>query len=257
MGKRNSSFASTKTRAHDKGDRATLRRTDWHPLAEYEQQPGQRSAPRPMEPKFRQNILPQNENQQALMDAIENHDLVLALGPAGTGKTYLAVCAAVDALNAGKVSRIVLCRPAVEAGEELGFLPGDLVEKMSPYLRPLYDVLNERMGAAKVRLLMADGTIEIAPLAYMRGRTIKNAVLVIDEAQNATKKQIKMALTRLGSGAQIVMTGDPSQSDLPPGESGLAEVAEKLSVLDSVGVVYLDEQDIVRHPLVREILTVL
>ncbi|HEY0523307.1 MAG TPA: PhoH family protein [Stellaceae bacterium] len=202
-------------------------------------------------------VRPQSENQQALMEAIANHHLTLALGPAGTGKTYLAVTAAVEALEAGRVGRIVLTRPAVEAGESLGFLPGDMHEKLAPYLRPLYDALNERIGGKRVRALMTEGAIEIAPIAYMRGRTLNNAFVVIDEAQNCTYGQIKMLLTRLGWHSTMVLTGDPDQSDLLEGLSGLADIADRLEKVPNIAVVRLTDRDIVRHPLVAEMLTVL
>jgi phosphate starvation-inducible PhoH-like protein len=209
------------------------------------------------EQSFVRTVRPQNANQRALMTAIETHHLTLALGPAGTGKTYLAISAAVDAFEAGRVGRIVLTRPAIEAGEALGFLPGDLHEKLAPYLRPLYDALNERIGGKRVRQLMTEGAIEIAPVAYMRGRTLNNAFVVIDEAQNCTYGQIKMLLTRLGWHSTMVVTGDPDQSDLLDGLSGLAEIARRLEAVPEIAVVRLDEKDIVRHPLVAGMLTVL
>jgi phosphate starvation-inducible PhoH-like protein len=209
------------------------------------------------EQSFLRTVRPQNANQRALMAAIEAHHLTLALGPAGTGKTYLAISAAVDAFEAGRVGRIVLTRPAIEAGEALGFLPGDLQEKLAPYLRPLYDALNERIGGKRVRQLMSEGAIEIAPVAYMRGRTLNNAFVVIDEAQNCTYGQIKMLLTRLGWHSTMVVTGDPDQSDLLDGLSGLAEIARRLDAVPEVAVVRLDEKDIVRHPLVAGMLSVL
>jgi phosphate starvation-inducible PhoH-like protein len=202
-------------------------------------------------------VRPQSDNQRTLMRAIDTHNLAVALGPAGTGKTYLAVTAAVEALEEGRVDRIVLSRPAVEAGESLGFLPGDMHEKLAPYLRPLYDALNDRIGGKRVRQYLADGTIEIAPIAYMRGRTLNNAFVVIDEAQNCTYGQIKMLLTRLGWHSTMVLTGDPDQSDLLDGLSGLSDIAQRLEAVPGVAVVRLTEQDIVRHPLVAEMLTVL
>jgi phosphate starvation-inducible protein PhoH and related proteins len=202
-------------------------------------------------------VRPQSVNQRALMTAINEHNLTIALGPAGTGKTYLAVTAAVEALEEGSVGRIVLTRPAVEAGESLGFLPGDLHEKLAPYLRPLYDALNERVGGKRVRQLMAEGAIEIAPIAYMRGRTLNNAFVVIDEAQNCTYGQLKMLLTRLGWHSTMVLTGDPDQSDLLDGLSGLSDIARRLEAISDVAVIRLNEKDIVRHPLVGEMLTVL
>lgn len=185
------------------------------------------------------------------------HNLVVAVGPAGTGKTYLAICSAVEALETGKVDRIILSRPAIEAGETLGFLPGDLQEKMAPYLRPLYDALNDRLGVKKLKQHIIDGVIEIAPIGFMRGRTLNNAFIVIDEAQNCTYTQLKMLLTRLGWHSTMVLTGDPDQSDLLNGLSGLAEVAKKLEKVTGVAVVPLNDQDIVRHPLVASMLGVL
>ena len=195
--------------------------------------------------------------QQQFMDAIDSQSVVLALGPAGTGKTYLAIAKAVEALEAGKVQRIVLSRPAVEAGESLGFLPGDLTEKLAPYLRPLYDALTERLGIKRLKQMLADGIIEIALVAYMRGRTLSECFVVIDEAQNCTYTQIKMLLTRLGWRSTMVLTGDPDQTDLLPGISGLAEIASRLEQVPAIPVVRLAEGDIVRHPLVASMLTVL
>ena len=191
------------------------------------------------------------------MAAIDAKNLVLALGPAGTGKTYLAIAKAVEALEAGKVGRIVLSRPAVEAGESLGFLPGEMEDKLAPYLRPLYDALSDRMSMKRVRSLMTEGAIEIAPVGFMRGRTLNNAFVVIDEAQNCTYGQLKMLLTRLGWNSTMVVTGDPNQSDLLPELSGLKETADRLDVLTNVAVVRLVDRDIVRHPLVAEMLGVL
>jgi phosphate starvation-inducible PhoH-like protein len=209
------------------------------------------------EQSYRRRVRPQSEGQRWLMTAIEKHHLTLALGPAGTGKTYLAVSAAVAALEAGEVGRIVLTRPAVEAGESLGYLPGDIGDKLAPYLRPLNDALNERLGAKRVKQLMAEAAIEIAPIAYMRGRTLNNAFIVIDEAQNCTYGQIKMLLTRLGWHSTMVVTGDPDQSDLLDGLSGLPEIARRLEPIPEIAVVRLTDTDIVRHPLVADMLTVL
>ena len=175
--------------------------------------------------KYVKNVRAMSPAQQQLMDAIDEQSVVLALGPAGTGKTYLAIAKAVEALEAGKVGRIVLSRPAVEAGECLGFLPGDLNEKLAPYLRPLYDALTERLGTKRLKAMLADGIIEIAPVAYMRGRTLSECFVVIDEAQNCTYTQIKMLLTRLGWRSTMVLTGDPDQTDLLPGISGLGDIA--------------------------------
>ncbi|HXQ50788.1 MAG TPA: PhoH family protein [Stellaceae bacterium] len=209
------------------------------------------------EQSYVRKVRPQGDNQRALMAAMGRQNLTLALGPAGTGKTYLAISAAVEAFDAGQTGRIVLTRPAVEAGERLGFLPGDLEDKLAPYLRPLYDALAERIGGKRLKQLMAEGAIEIAPVAYMRGRTLNNAFIVIDEAQNCTYGQIKMLLTRLGWHSTMVVTGDPDQSDLLEGLSGLTEIARRLEVLSEVAVIRLTERDIVRHPLVGEMLTVL
>jgi phosphate starvation-inducible PhoH-like protein len=209
------------------------------------------------EQSYRRKVRPQSDGQQRLMAAIEHHNLTIAVGPAGTGKTYLAVSAAVAALEAGGVGRIVLTRPAVEAGERLGYLPGDINDKLAPYLRPLNDALNERLGGRRVKQLMIEGAIEIAPIAYMRGRTLNNAFIVIDEAQNCTYGQIKMLLTRLGWHSTMVVTGDPDQSDLLDGLSGLAEIARRLDPIPDIAVVWLGDRDIVRHPLVADMLTVL
>jgi phosphate starvation-inducible PhoH-like protein len=207
--------------------------------------------------KYVKNVRAMSVAQQQLMDAIDEKSVVLALGPAGTGKTYLAIAKAVEALEMGKVTRIVLSRPAVEAGESLGFLPGDLNEKLAPYLRPLYDALTERLGTKRLKQMLADGVIEIAPVAYMRGRTLSECFVVIDEAQNCTYTQIKMLLTRLGLRSTMVLTGDPDQTDLLPGISGLGDIASRLEKLEDVPVVKLSEGDIVRHPLVASMLTVL
>jgi phosphate starvation-inducible PhoH-like protein len=207
--------------------------------------------------KYVKNVRALSVVQQTFLDAIEQRSVILALGPAGTGKTYLAVAKAVDALDAGRVTRIVLSRPAVEAGESLGFLPGDVGEKLAPYLRPLYDALTERLGTKRLKMLLAEGAIEIAPVAYMRGRTLNDCFIVIDEAQNCTFGQIKMLLTRLGWRSTMVLTGDPDQTDLLPGLSGLREIAARLERVESIAVVRLGEADIVRHPLVGEMLSVL
>ena len=233
-----------------------------HPL--FPGRSGQNKAWTPHDPdgqfrdrKYVKNVRAMSPAQQQFMDAIDAQSVVLALGPAGTGKTYLAIAKAVEALEAGKVSRIVLSRPAVEAGESLGFLPGDLQEKLAPYLRPLYDALTERLGTKRLKAMLADGIIEIAPVAYMRGRTLSECFVVIDEAQNCTYTQIKMLLTRLGWRSTMVLTGDPDQTDLLPGISGLADIAAKLEPLSDIPVVRLAEGDIVRHPLVASMLTVL
>ncbi len=207
--------------------------------------------------KYVKNIRAMSPTQQLLLDAIEARSVVLALGPAGTGKTYLAIAKAVEALEAGRCGRIVLSRPAVEAGESLGFLPGDLQEKLAPYLRPLYDCLTERLGTKRLKALVADGIIEIAPVAYMRGRTLSDCYVVIDEAQNCTYTQLKMLLTRLGWRSTMVLTGDPDQTDLLKGMSGLGDIADRLERVPDIGVVRLGESDIVRHPLVAGMLNVL
>ena len=203
------------------------------------------------------NVRPRSEGQKRLMEAINTHNLVLAIGPAGTGKTYLAVTAAVEAFEAGKVDRIILSRPAVEAGEKIGYLPGDLQDKMAPYLRPLYDALNDRMGLKRLKQCIDTGEIEIAPIGYMRGRTLNNAFVVIDEAQNCTYGQIKMLVSRLGWNATMIITGDPDQSDLLEGISGLKEISRKLETVPGIAVENLRETDIVRHPLVAKMLEVI
>jgi phosphate starvation-inducible PhoH-like protein len=206
---------------------------------------------------YLKTVKPKSEGQARLMTAIDTRTLVLALGPAGTGKTYLAIAKAVEALEAGRVGRIVLSRPAVEAGESLGYLPGELEDKMAPYLRPLYDALSDRLSLKRVRSLITEGAIEIAPVGFMRGRTLNNAFVVIDEAQNCTYVQLKMLLTRLGWNSTMVVTGDPAQTDLLPELSGLADVAQRLEATPNIAVVRLADVDIVRHPLVAEMLGVL
>ena len=206
---------------------------------------------------YLKTIKPKSPGQARMVEAVDAHALVLALGPAGTGKTYLAIAKAVEALEAGRVGRIVLSRPAVDAGETIGFLPGDVEDKLAPYLRPLYDALSDRLSMKRVRALMAEGLIEIAPVGFMRGRTLNNAFVVIDEAQNCTYGQLKMLLTRLGWSSTMVITGDPNQSDLLPGVSGLADVAARLEAVPHIGVVRLSDPDIVRHPLVADMLGVL
>jgi phosphate starvation-inducible PhoH-like protein len=206
---------------------------------------------------YLRKVRPRSDNQQFLMEAIEANPLTVAMGPAGTGKTYLAISAAVEALDSGTVSRIVLSRPAVEAGENLGFLPGDMREKLDPYLRPLYDALNDRLGPKRLRQHLDDGSIEIAPVAFMRGRTLNNSFVLIDEAQNCTYGQLKMLLTRLGWHSTMVITGDPDQTDLLPELSGLAQIGQRLESLDDVAVIRLTDRDVVRHPLVGRMLSVL
>jgi phosphate starvation-inducible PhoH-like protein len=192
--------------------------------------------------------------QSAYMRAIEKHDLVFGLGPAGTGKTYIAVAFAAHCLERGMVERIILSRPAVEAGERLGFLPGDMREKVDPYLRPLYDALYDVLPPEKVERDIETGVVEIAPLAFMRGRTLANAFVILDEAQNTTSMQMKMFLTRIGEGSKMVVTGDPSQIDLLPGmRSGLDEAVELLSAVDDISVVRFGASDIVRRDLVAKI----
>ncbi len=213
--------------------------------------------PEEREQGYLKTIKPKSVGQSALMEAIDRKNLVLALGPAGTGKTYLAIAKAVEALEAGRVGRIVLSRPAIEAGESIGYLPGDMEEKLAPYLRPLYDALSDRLSMKRVKSLMAEGLIEIAPVGFMRGRTLNNAFVVIDEAQNCTYVQLKMLLTRLGWNSTMVVTGDPQQSDLLPGVTGLGDVADHLEALPNIAVVRLEDCDIVRHPLVAEMLGVL
>ncbi|MFF2875240.1 PhoH family protein [Gottfriedia sp. NPDC057991] len=193
--------------------------------------------------------------QRHYLRAIQSNDLVFGIGPAGTGKTYLAVVMAVQALKNNKVSKIILTRPAVEAGESLGFLPGDLKEKVDPYLRPLYDALHDVLGQEHTVRLIERGTIEIAPLAYMRGRTLEDAFVILDEAQNTTMAQMKMFLTRLGFGSKMVITGDPSQIDLPKGvKSGLISAQNTLKGVEGIGMTILEQTDVVRHPLVQKII---
>ena len=209
---------------------------------------------RPVRPSSKRQVNPKSLNQRRYLDAIENHDVVLGVGPAGTGKTYLAMAEAVAFLSAKRVSRIVLARPAVEAGEKLGFLPGDLQEKVNPYLRPLYDALHDMLDAERVHRLLDRGVIEIAPLAFMRGRTLNDAFVVLDEAQNTTPEQMKMFLTRLGFGSKAVVTGDITQIDLPTGcNSGLVEAMRIVKAVEGVVLVRFDERDVVRHPLVQAI----
>jgi len=206
-------------------------------------------------PGSRKVIAPKSSGQSLYLQAIRDHDVVIAIGPAGTGKTYLAVAMAVDALYRKQVRRIVLARPAVEAGENLGFLPGDLQEKVDPYLRPLYDALEDMMPSDRVQRALEDRTIEIAPLAYMRGRTLADAFVILDEAQNATNAQMKMFLTRLGLNSKVVITGDKTQIDLPRSEdSGLLQVERILSGIEGISLIYLDGRDVIRHRLVQDII---
>lgn len=206
-------------------------------------------------PGSKKIISPKSDGQRRYLEAIAGNDIVIGIGPAGTGKTYLAVAMAVDALYKKRVKRIILARPAVEAGENLGFLPGDLQEKVDPYLRPLYDALEDMMPADRVRRALEDRTIEIAPLAYMRGRTLSDAFVILDEAQNATTAQMKMFLTRLGLNSQVVITGDKTQIDLPRTiDSGLLQVEKILSSIEGIEIVYLDAMDVIRHRLVKDII---
>ena len=205
-------------------------------------------------PGSRRTIVPRSEGQRAYLQAMEDSDIVIGIGPAGTGKTYLAVARAVTELFRKRVRRIILARPAVEAGENLGFLPGDLQEKVDPYLRPLYDALEDMMPPARVRRGIAERSIEVAPLAYMRGRTLSDAFVILDEAQNSTAAQMKMFLTRLGVNSRAVITGDKTQIDLPRSQvSGLIQVENILGEVDGIEFVYLDESDVTRHRLVKQI----
>jgi phosphate starvation-inducible PhoH-like protein len=205
-------------------------------------------------PVGRKQIAPKTVNQKKYLEAIEKHDIVFGVGPAGTGKTYLAMAQAVSFLLAKKVTRIILARPAVEAGERLGFLPGDLQEKVNPYLRPLYDALYDMLEVERVQRLLERGTVEVAPIAFMRGRTLNDAFVILDEAQNTTSEQMKMFLTRLGFGSKAVITGDITQIDLPQGKgSGLVEALKVVRSIDGIAQVYFDDKDVVRHTLVQQI----
>jgi len=202
----------------------------------------------------KRRVNPKSVNQRKYLETIENNDIVFGVGPAGTGKTYLAMAQAVSYLMAKKVSRIILARPAVEAGEKLGFLPGDLQEKVNPYLRPLYDALYDMMDTERANKLVERGTIEVAPIAFMRGRTLNDAFVILDEAQNTTSEQMKMFLTRLGFGSKAVVTGDITQIDLPnPKASGLIEALKIVREIEGIGIVYFDDTDVVRHRLVQQI----
>lgn len=205
---------------------------------------------------LQKDIEPKSAGQKEYITAIKGHDIVFSLGPAGTGKTYLAMSCAVEALKSGEVRRLVLTRPAVEAaGESLGFLPGDMYEKISPYLRPLYDALHDMMDSARIEKYIESGVIEVAPLAYMRGRTLNDAFIILDEAQNCTAEQMKMFLTRMGFGSKAVITGDPTQSDLPGGRpAGLLEAQKLLKSVEGIKFAYLSGSDVVRHPLVQKII---
>lgn len=199
-------------------------------------------------------IVPRNQRQVDFVNLLQKNELVFALGPAGTGKTYMAVAMGVSLLLAGKVSRIILSRPAIEAGEKLGFLPGDMKEKVDPYLRPLYDALHDMIQASNLEKLMNSEVIEVAPLAFMRGRTLSHSYIILDEAQNTTVMQMKMFLTRLGEGSRMVVTGDMSQIDLPAHQqSGLVDAAQRFHNIPSIGFMTFGSQDVVRHPLVARI----
>jgi phosphate starvation-inducible PhoH-like protein len=199
-------------------------------------------------------IKPRTPGQAKYLDALLEHDLVVGLGPAGTGKTYLAVAVGVSLLARGEVDRLILSRPAVEAGERLGFLPGDMKEKVDPYLRPLYDALHDMLPAEQIERRIAEGVIEVAPLAFMRGRTLAHSYCILDEAQNCTPQQMKMFLTRLGDGARMAVTGDPTQTDLPLGQvSGLSEAQTVLAGVEGVAMTEFTDADVVRHPLVQRI----
>ena len=200
-------------------------------------------------------IIPRTPGQESYMHSIIENELVFSIGPAGTGKTFLAVAAAVSALRDNRVERIILTRPAVEAGEKLGFLPGDLQQKIDPYLKPIYDALNDTLTPSRVQKYMESGVIEVAPLAYMRGRTLNNSFIILDEAQNCTLTQLKMFLTRLGYGSRMIITGDVTQIDLKPASnSGLVKVAKILKQIQGIGFVYLTHIDVLRHPLVQRVI---
>jgi phosphate starvation-inducible PhoH-like protein len=202
----------------------------------------------------KKQVMPKSVNQRRYLEAIEKHDIVFGIGPAGTGKTYLAMAQAVSSLLAKRVSRIILARPAVEAGEKLGFLPGDLQEKVNPYLRPLYDALYDMIEIERADRMLERGIIEVAPIAFMRGRTLNDAFVILDEAQNTTSEQMKMFLTRLGFGSKAVVTGDITQIDLPAARaSGLVEAVKVVGKVEGISFVYFDDKDVVRHPLVQQI----
>ena len=203
----------------------------------------------------KKSIIPRGKNQKTYINNIQMNEINFGIGPAGTGKTYLAVAAAVDALLNEKVDRIILIRPAVEAGEKLGFLPGDLSQKVDPYLRPLYDALYDMLGTEKTEKLIANGIVEIAPLAYMRGRTLNNSFIIVDESQNTTKEQMKMVLTRMGFGSSLVINGDLTQIDLPKNiKSGLSHAIEVVQGTEGIGFTTFTSADVVRHPLVKKII---
>tara|TARA_Y100001934_G_scaffold264579_1_gene341731 strand:+ start:1252 stop:2037 length:786 start_codon:yes stop_codon:yes gene_type:complete len=235
---------------HDIFERGKGSKNNWHPL-------GGDINDDNRDKKYVKNVRPRSKGQEVLMESIREKSLCFAIGPAGTGKTYLAVSCAVEALEKGEIDRIILSRPAIDAGESLGYLPGDLEDKMAPYLRPLFDSLSDRLGAKRLRKYMEEGTIEIAPVAYMRGRTLNNAFVVIDEAQNCTYAQLKMLISRLGWHSTMVITGDPDQSDLLDGMSGLGPISDKLEKSENIAVCRLESKDIVRHPLVAEVLDII
>lgn len=214
----------------------------------------QREKKSPVSEKFK-GIGPRTDGQNHYVQAIRDFDITFAIGPAGTGKTYLAMVMAVDALRSGKVRRIILTRPAIEAGESLGYLPGDMIEKISPYLRPLYDALYDMMEAERIEKYLEMGIIEVAPLAYMRGRTLNDAFIILDEAQNCTPEQMKMFLTRLGFDSKAVITGDITQTDLPGGKpTGLLQAQRILASIEGIKFIYFSNEDVVRHELVQEII---
>ena len=203
----------------------------------------------------KKSVMPRGKNQKTYIENISNNEINFGIGPAGTGKTYLSVALAVDHLLNEKVDRIILIRPAVEAGEKLGFLPGDLSQKVDPYLRPLYDALYEMLGVEKTEKLLERGIVEIAPLAYMRGRTLNNSFIIVDESQNTTKEQMKMVLTRMGFGSYLVINGDLTQIDLQKNiKSGLSDAIEVLKDTDGIGFTNFSSSDVVRHPLVKKII---
>jgi phosphate starvation-inducible PhoH-like protein len=214
-----------------------------------------RVAPQNLAPvEGKRHVRPRTDGQARYVRAMQDNDLTFSIGPAGTGKTFLAVGMAVNLLRQAEVKRIVLVRPAVEAGERLGYLPGDIVAKVNPYLRPLFDALNDMLEPEQVKRYMENDIIEIVPLAYMRGRTLNQAVIILDEGQNTTVPQMKMFLTRMGNGSKIIVTGDVTQVDLPrQTRSGLIDAVQRLRDVERIAVIYLDERDIVRHPLVQQI----
>jgi len=207
-----------------------------------------------LKPSARKTVVAKSPNQRNYIDAMRENDLVFGVGPAGTGKTYLAVAMAISLLNEKRIQRILLCRPAVEAGEKLGFLPGDIAAKVDPYLRPLYDALHDMLEPERIEQLVERGTIEVAPLAFMRGRTLNDAFIILDEAQNTTPEQMKMFLTRIGLDSKAAVTGDVTQIDLPAQKtSGLVEAQEVVSGIPGIAIVHFDKTDVVRHPLVQRI----